>query len=400
MSAGTIALTNNSDVVTGTGTAFTTDLKPNDFIVVIVGGVTYTLGVKAIASATSLTLITAYGGPTAGGNAWTAVPNATLVGITAQVAADVAKAIRGLNLDKVNWQQVYSGAGNITVTLPDGSTFTGPSWNYLSTNTATKVSGAVPIVQGGTGAVNATAARANLSAATTRQLTEGSGSDPYANFTSTLDMGIRTHSNTGNTVSPWDAPSQYTVVNYFPSSANNIGTALASSWGSGNDYYLNSRNSGISGYQGWKGWAKLWHSLNTTVDSNGYIKRASPIMRLTNGGLEGMDSSFLEGFEPKGIAAVNPEAAGATSERLSTGVYLISGTLGLAESGWTVEVPQDLNGNRLIYVETSIAADMTLTVSTFKRRFDPETAMIVAGEPMDIPDGRWIDLRLNMPELK
>jgi hypothetical protein len=23
--------------------------------------------------------------------------------------------------------------------------------------------------------------------------------------------------------------------------------------------------------------------------------------------------------------------------------------------------------------------------------------MIVAGEPMDIPDGRWIDLRLKMP---
>lgn len=162
MSAGTIALTNNSAAVTGTGTAFTTDLKANDFIVVIVGGVTYTLGVKATASATSLMLITPYGGPTATGNAWTAVPNATLVGITAQVAADVAKAIRGLNLDKANWQQVYSGAGNITVTLPDGSTFTGPSWNYLATNMATKVSGAVPVNQGGTGATTAATAINNL----------------------------------------------------------------------------------------------------------------------------------------------------------------------------------------------------------------------------------------------
>ncbi len=162
MSAGTIALTNNSATVTGTGTAFTTDLKANDFIVVIVGGVTYTLGVKATASATSLTLITPYGGPTATGNAWTAVPNATLVGITAQVAADVAKAIRGLNLDKANWQQVYSGSGNITVTLPDGSTFIGPSWNYLANAAATKVSGAVPINQGGTGAITPSAAISNL----------------------------------------------------------------------------------------------------------------------------------------------------------------------------------------------------------------------------------------------
>lgn len=133
MSAGTIALTNNSANVTGTGTAFTTDLKANDFIVVIVGGVTYTLGVKATTSATALTLITPYGGPTATGNAWTAVPNATLVGITAQVAADVAKAIRGLNLDKANWQGFYTASGDTTITLPDGTSVTGPSWPSMKT---------------------------------------------------------------------------------------------------------------------------------------------------------------------------------------------------------------------------------------------------------------------------
>lgn len=185
MSAGTIALSNNSDAVVGTGTAFTTDLKVGDFVVVIVGGVTYTLGVKAIPSATALTLVTAYGGPTATGNAWTAVPNATLVGITAQVAADVAKAIRGLNLDKANWQQVFSGTGTITVTLPDGSTYTGPSWSSLSTSLSGKadtttvnakaakgansditsltgLTTALSIAQGGTGAITASAARAAL----------------------------------------------------------------------------------------------------------------------------------------------------------------------------------------------------------------------------------------------
>lgn len=134
MPAGTIALTNNSTTVTGTGTNFTSELKANDFLVAIVGGVTYTLGVQSVNSATGLTLITAYNGPTATGVAWTAVPNAALVGITAQVAADVAKAIRGLNLDKANWQQVYSASGNITVTLPDGSQYSGPSWNSLSTS--------------------------------------------------------------------------------------------------------------------------------------------------------------------------------------------------------------------------------------------------------------------------
>lgn len=133
MPAGTISLTNNSTTVTGSGTIFTTELKANDFIVAVVGGVTYTLGVQSVNSSTGVTLIAAYSGPTASGVAWTAVPNAALVGITAQVAADVAKAIRGLNLDKANWQQVYSAAGNITVTLLDGTQYSGPSWNSITT---------------------------------------------------------------------------------------------------------------------------------------------------------------------------------------------------------------------------------------------------------------------------
>lgn len=132
MPAGTITLTNNSATVTGSGTSFTSELKPNDFIVAVVGGVTYTLGVQSVNSATSVTLITAYGGPTTSALAWTPVPNAALVGITAQVAADVAKAIRGLNLDKANWQQVFSGTGSITVNLPDGSSYTGPAWGSIT----------------------------------------------------------------------------------------------------------------------------------------------------------------------------------------------------------------------------------------------------------------------------
>jgi len=139
MPAGTIALTNNSAAVTGTGTSFNSELKANDFVVVVVGGVTYTLGVKSVDSATALTLTTAYGGATTSGLSWTPVLNATLVGITAQVAADVAKAIRGLNLDKANWQQVFTGTGNVTVNLPDGTSFTGPAWNGITTSIAAKM---------------------------------------------------------------------------------------------------------------------------------------------------------------------------------------------------------------------------------------------------------------------
>lgn len=131
MPAGTIALTNNSTTVTGSGTSFATELKANDFIIAVVGGVTYTLAVQSVNSATGVTLITAYNGPTASGVAWTALPNGAMVSIPAQTAADTARAIRGLNLDKQNWQQIFSGAGNVTVTLPDGSQYTGPAWGGL-----------------------------------------------------------------------------------------------------------------------------------------------------------------------------------------------------------------------------------------------------------------------------
>ncbi|MGX1905637.1 tail fiber domain-containing protein, partial [Enterobacter asburiae] len=162
MSAGTITLTNGSAIVGGSGTAFTTELSAGDFIVSTVGGVPYTLPVKSVDSDTQLTLVISFTGPTQAGAAWSAVPRVALNMVTAALVAQSAEALRGLNYDKQNWQQVYSAAGNITVKLPDGTTFTGPSWKYLSDNMATKSGGAVPVNQGGTGSTTESGARTNL----------------------------------------------------------------------------------------------------------------------------------------------------------------------------------------------------------------------------------------------
>lgn len=141
---------------------------------------------------------------------------------------------------------------------------------------------------------------------------------------------------------------------------------------------------------------ELWTDKNTTVDANGFIKKASPIARLS-GGPEKMADDYLDGFALSGYAAVNCEAAGVSAERVSVGVYKVTGALGFAQEGWNIEVPQDVNGNRLCFVSTSTGKDGTIYVKVSKRRFDIDTAAIVAGEPMDIPAGRWIDLRLEMP---
>ena len=162
MSAGTITLTNGSAVVGGSGTSFATELAAGDFIVSTVGGVDYTLPVKTVDGNTQVTLVSNFTGPTQAGAAWSAVPRVALNMVTAALVAQSAEALRGLNYDKQNWQQVYSAAGNITVKLPDGTTFTGPSWKYLSDNMATKSGGAVPVNQGGTGSTTASGARTNL----------------------------------------------------------------------------------------------------------------------------------------------------------------------------------------------------------------------------------------------
>lgn len=131
MSAGTLTLTNNSDAVTGAGTTFTSELVASDFIVVSVGGITYTLPVKTVGSDTQVTLISKYPGPTQAGAAWRAIPRESQNMVTAELVTQTTSALRGLNYDKQNWQAVFSASGDITVILPDGSTFTGPSWKSL-----------------------------------------------------------------------------------------------------------------------------------------------------------------------------------------------------------------------------------------------------------------------------
>lgn len=132
MSAGTLTLTNNSASVAGQGTSFFTELAGGDFILVTVGGIPYTLPVKSVDSNTALTLVSNFTGPSQAGAAWSAIPRVALNMVTAALVAQSAEALRGLNYDKQNWQQVFSAAGNITVTLPDGSKYSGPSWMYLT----------------------------------------------------------------------------------------------------------------------------------------------------------------------------------------------------------------------------------------------------------------------------
>ncbi|EOZ6412486.1 tail fiber domain-containing protein [Cronobacter turicensis] len=131
MAKGTISIASGATAITGAGTTFTAELAAGDYIVFTAGQVVYTLAIKSVDSDTALTLTKSYTGPDADGLAWSAVPRGTMSQITMEVVNQVTEALRGLNHDKENWQQVFSESNNVTVTLPDGSEFKGPSWPFI-----------------------------------------------------------------------------------------------------------------------------------------------------------------------------------------------------------------------------------------------------------------------------
>ncbi|MEF7904238.1 phage tail protein [Escherichia coli] len=401
MSAGTLTLTNNSDIVTGIGTSFATELDAGDFVVVTVGGVPYTLPVKSVESDTDLTLVSNFTGPTQSGAAWSAVPRVALNMVTAALVAQSAEALRGLNYDKQNWQQVFSAAGNITVKLPDGTTFTGPSWKYLSDNMATKSGGAVPVNQGGTGSTSASGARTNLglgsSATRDAYSTSGSmlavgdfgvGSDGMNSIHQDARVGAgfyRTLMSLGGIADnaslievPFDANTMYQLI---------IPTILATN----PKLYLRTLCSNAT-YNGQI--VEFYSTGNTTKASDGTLKVASPVVKIFS------DGSFH----------LNDESAGCTVTRINTGAYLIEGCMGLnADAAWGgidggFDIPTDRNKQPLIWLDYEVNADGSVLVKTYHRTHPEAPAFarnelqgINDGDPVDIPRDQFVSVRVEMP---
>ena len=96
---------------------------------------------------------------------------------------------------------------------------------------------------------------------------------------------------------------------------------------------------------------------------------------------------------------VNHLATGVTVKRVDVGHYEVYGSLGFAREGWYISLPEDANGNKKFFAEYSVDDNNVITVKTYTRKFSTKLCEIVAGDPIDITDGRWIDLRLEMPEV-
>lgn len=122
-------------------------------------------------------------------------------------------------------------------------------------------------------------------------------------------------------------------------------------------------------------------SKGFTVDANGFYKSASPIVQLFSDRVE-----------------LNEEASeqDITFEKVDDGSYLIKGSSGFAMEGWYIEQPRDANGNLFHVVEYKTLENGDIEIKTFDYMLDKK-GRIVADytSPLDIQEGRWIDIRLQ-----
>ena len=132
----------------------------------------------------------------------------------------------------------------------------------------------------------------------------------------------------------------------------------------------------------WDNWSKIYCSRNTAVDANGFIKSASPVVKLFNNHIELNSDAEKQPIEFK---------------KVDVGDYLIKGSLGFAQEGWYIEIPKDANGNTVVAVLYETLNSGDLSIKTYKRKFDFDIAAVVADldNPLDVPAGRWIDIRLH-----
>ncbi|EDI1023108.1 phage tail protein [Salmonella enterica subsp. enterica serovar Infantis] len=402
MSAGTLTLTNDTDAVTGSGTAFTAELAAGDFIVVTVGGIPYTLPVKAVNNNTSLTLVSVYTGPTQSGAAWSAVPRVALNMVTAALVAQSAEALRGLNYDKQNWQSIFSGTGNITVKLPDGSAWNGPAWNGITTELNKKANASDL----------GSAASKNTGLNSGDIMTVGSfgiGAKDGAYAFEVNDFGavqvamsgsgLRTYRNNG-----FLGDGDQSIAQYSPT----IWVGTGDTWASLSLPYSPAGKIAVASGSESAGRMVvrlIWDNGNTVVDGNGFIKQASPVVRIFSDG----------GYE------TNDESEGVVVTRIQTGEYLIEGCTGLnADAAWGgidggFEIPVDRNKLARIWIDYEVNADGSVLVRTYHRVHPSAppfaqnrigntdisgmfTETVADGEPVDIPADSFVSVRVEMPE--
>lgn len=127
--AGTVAVTNGSKKVVGTGTTWKSGTSKPDKGHIFWGPDVRAYEVDYVESDTVLYLVTAYAGGSATGQAYSIV-----ISITGQVPAfsrELSAFVAYHQVQMDGWQQLLTGTGDVTLTAPDGTKLTVPSWEKV-----------------------------------------------------------------------------------------------------------------------------------------------------------------------------------------------------------------------------------------------------------------------------
>lgn len=121
----------------------------------------------------------------------------------------------------------------------------------------------------------------------------------------------------------------------------------------------------------------LMLGINAELDTNGQVIASSPVLRLYSDHIE--DNGQVD----KGVRMV----------KNGVGDYSLTGTLGVADDNkGTIVVPKDPNGNVDVHMHHEYV-DGVLRIRTSEPAY--ENGRCVAGEPADIPKGRFLSIRLH-----
>ncbi|MEG6303689.1 phage tail protein [Enterobacter ludwigii] len=402
----------NGNTATGTGTNWTapaSQVRAGQTIIVMSNPVQM-FQVSSVNSATSMTVIPAASPALSGQKYGILVSDNISVDGLAQAMSQL---IKEYDENIGAWETFATTSANqsITVTI-NGTPVTIPGIGKLAQKGS---NGALPIDQGGTGATTAESARSNL----------GLG---YGDTAGTVCQGNDSRLNTldgktGGTVKStisMDTGSTAIAVQtagYAGMDAWHDQIVIAGSvrWrmgltdigsSGGHRIIWQFRNLGGDGYRQVLSLYPndvIYTSGNTTKASDGTLKAASPIARIVKSQEDNQRTDIDEaGFTWCGCGTANAEAEGIKISRLDVGVYILTGSAGLASEGWQLLPPMDPGGmGELGIVEAEQTESGGLTVRLFKRKYmlnDEGEIVKTKGAPMDVPSNSWIDVRLDMPE--